>query len=38
MLESMIIGNLTQRKKAAHIFPFELLNQNFADSVAQTRT
>ena len=27
----MIIGNLTQRKKVAHIFPVELLNQNFAE-------
>ena len=27
----MIIGNLTQRKKVAHIFPAELLNQNFAE-------
>ena len=29
--EFMIIGHLTQRKKVAHIFPFELLNQNFAE-------
>ena len=29
--EFMIIGNLTQRKKVAHIFPVELLNQNFAE-------
>ena len=28
--EFMIIGNLTQRK-VAHIFPVELLNQNFAE-------
>ena len=27
----MIIGNLTQRKKVAHIFPVEILNQNFAE-------
>ena len=27
----MIIGNLTQRRKVAHIFPDELLNQNFAE-------
>ena len=27
----MIIGNLTQRKKVAHIFPVELLNQNVAE-------
>ena len=27
----MITGNLTQRKKVAHIFRFELLNQNFAE-------
>ena len=27
----MIIGNLTQRKKVAHIFPVELLNYNFAE-------
>ena len=27
----MIIGNLTKRKKVAHIFPVELLNQNFAE-------
>ena len=27
----MIIGNITQRKKVAHIFPAELLNQNFAE-------
>ena len=27
----MITGNLTQRKKVAHIFPVELLNQNFAE-------
>ena len=27
----MIISNLTQRKKVAHIFPVELLNQNFAE-------
>ena len=27
----MIIGNLTQRKKVAHIFPVELLNQSFAE-------
>ena len=29
--EFMIIGNLTQRKKVADIFPVELLNQNFAE-------
>ena len=29
--EVMIIGNSTQRKKVAHIFPVELLNQNFAE-------
>ena len=29
--EFMIIGNLTQRKKVVHIFPVELLNQNFAE-------
>ena len=29
--EFLIIGNLTQRKKVAHIFPVELLNQNFAE-------
>ena len=29
--EFMIIGNLTQRKKGAHIFPVELLNQNCAE-------
>ena len=29
--EFMIIGNLTQRKKFAHIFPVKLLNQNFAE-------
>ena len=29
MLEFMIIGNLTQRKKD---FPVELLNQNFAET------
>ena len=29
-IEFMIIGNSTQRKKIAHIFPVELLNQNFA--------
>ena len=29
--EFMIIGNSTQRKKVAHIFPVELLNQNFAE-------
>ena len=29
--EFKIIGNLTQRKKAAHICPVELLNQNFAE-------
>ena len=29
--EFMIIGNLTQRKKVANIFPVELLNQNFAE-------
>ena len=29
--EFMIIGNLTQRKKIAHISPVELLNQNFAE-------
>ena len=29
--EFMIIGNLPQRKKVAHIFPVELLNQNFAE-------
>ena len=29
--EFMIIGNLTQCKKIAHIFPVELLNQNFAE-------
>ena len=28
--ECMIIGNSTQRKKWAHVFPVELLNQNFA--------
>ena len=27
----MIISNLTQRKKVAHIFPVELLNQSFAE-------
>ena len=27
----MIIGNLTQRKKVAYIFPVELLNQNFVE-------
>ena len=27
----MIIDNLTQRKKIAHIFPVELLNQNFGE-------
>ena len=27
----MIIGNSTQRKKIAHIFPVDLLNQNFAE-------
>ena len=27
----MIIRNLTQRKSVAHIFPVELLNQNFAE-------
>ena len=30
--EFMIIGNLTQRKKIAHIFPVELLNQTFAET------
>ena len=29
--EFMIIGNLTQRKKVAHIFLVELLNQYFAE-------
>ena len=29
--EFMIIGNLTQRKKVAHVFPVELLNQNVAE-------
>ena len=29
--EFMIIGNLTQCKQVAHIFPVELLNQNFAE-------
>ena len=29
--ESVIIGNLTQRKQVAHIFPVELLSQNFAE-------
>ena len=29
--EFMIIGNLTQRKKVAHIFPVDLLNQIFAE-------
>ena len=29
--EFMIIGNLTQRKKVAHIFPAELLNQFFSE-------
>ena len=29
--EFMIIGNSTQRKKVAHIFSVELLNQNFAE-------
>ena len=29
--EFMIIGNSTQRKTVAHIFPVELLNQNFAE-------
>ena len=29
--EFMIIGNLTQRKKVAHIFPVELPNQNCAE-------
>ena len=29
--EFMIIGNLAQRKKVTHIFPVELLNQNFAE-------
>ena len=29
--EFMIIGNLTQSIKVAHIFPVELLNQNFAE-------
>ena len=29
--ECMIICNLTQRKDVAHIFPVELLNQNFAE-------
>ena len=29
--EFMIIGNLTQRKKVSHIFPVELLNQNFVE-------
>ena len=32
--EFMIIGNLSQRKKVAHIFPVELLNQNFAEIVS----
>ena len=27
----MIIGNLTQRTTVAHVFSFELLNQNFAE-------
>ena len=27
----MIIGNLTQGEKVAHIFPVELLNQQFAE-------
>ena len=31
MLEFMIIGNLTKRKKVASIFLVELLNQNFAE-------
>ena len=29
--EFMIIGNLIRHKKVAHIFPVELLNQNFAE-------
>ena len=29
--EFMIIGNVTQWKNVAHIFPVELLNQNFAE-------
>ena len=29
--EFRIIGNSTQRKKVAHIFPVELLNQNYAE-------
>ena len=29
--EFMIIGNSTQQKKVAHIFPVELLNQNLAE-------
>ena len=29
--EFMVIGNSTQRKKIAHIFPVELLDQNFAE-------
>ena len=29
--EFMIIGNLTERKKVTHIFPVELLKQNFAE-------
>ena len=29
--EIMIIGNLPQRKKVAHIFPVEFLNENFAE-------
>ena len=29
--EFMIIGNLTQRKKVAHISPVELLNQHFTE-------
>ena len=29
--EFMIIDNLTQSKKNYHIFPVELLNQNFAE-------
>ena len=28
--EFMIIGNLTHRKKVAHVFPVELMNQNLA--------
>ena len=31
MIEFMIIGNLPQRKEVAHIFPIELLNQNFSE-------